>query len=250
LQLQQCVGPFSGADITTQHQQATSQTHQQQAPASADLPTRWQLSTLQLSGPLTRCTDSQMLQLLGLAPAGDSLQSSSLVPDAAYSGAASNSSNNMRGGVLYAALAPGSRQPAVKVSARLTNLCLVRVEGLTDGFLLQLAAAGCHLHHISLQHCSRPIASVAASPAETKGSGGDAIRARGASVVSFSAEAVLRLVDEKCALSLRSVTLRHAGKTRRDSGDQRVFVLGRGPKCNALSRHMTACAQNVGADQL
>lgn len=206
LQLQQCVGPFSGADITAQHRQATSQTHQQQAPASADLPKRWQLSTLQLSGPLIACTDSHMVQLLGLAPVGDNLQLGSLVPGGVRSSDGSSSDTTRGTGALSATLA-SSRQPAAKVSARLTDLCLVRVAGLTDGFLLQLAAAGCRLQHIRLQHCSRPVGSVAASPTDS-----DVASAGGVRVLSFSADAVLWLIGVNCALSLRSVTLRHAGK--------------------------------------
>jgi hypothetical protein len=82
----------------------------------------------------------------------------------------------------------------------------VRVQGLTDGLLLQLAAAGCRLQHLRLEHCytthnaaDRLLAAFAAATSSSE------------QVVSFSSTALLQLVEDSCALSLRSLTLRHAG---------------------------------------
>lgn len=172
LQLQQCVGPFNGADMTEQqHHQTLCSSEQQQGQSMlwpAKPPKRWQLATLQLSGAPTGCSDAQMLQLLGIR----------------------------------------ARQPSMTAAAaaHLTELCLVRVEGLTDSCLLQLAAAGCCLQHLSLQDCRTPLAAAAGSPAKLACNSGSV------QALSFSSGALLQLVGSSCALSLHSLTLRHAGE--------------------------------------
>lgn len=211
LQLQQCVGPLHVSDMLSPQQQR----HTDRATATARQ--RWQLSTLQLSGPRTACTDTELMQLLGLQPSGHVISSTS-----------SNSTQ-----------LPTPAAPVITSSistAYLIDLCLVRVEGLTDACLLHLAAAGCRLRHLRLEDCftdrllsqavanattaSTVTAASLAASAAFSGSPNSQLQQQqqeqqpdgnGCRTPSFSPSALLQLVGDSCALSLRSLTLRHAG---------------------------------------
>jgi hypothetical protein len=204
LQLQQCVGPFSGAEMLSTQPMQQEQQQQQR---------RWQLSTLQLSGPNTACSDDQLLQLLGLAvqPPG------ATAPLAGATGTATSSSQAHSG----ASLISSSCSPKRRAAAYLTSLCLVRVQGLTDGLLLQLSAAGCRLQHLRLEHCytahtgaDRHVLTDQQSASAASSSSGGRTQSCGSSQqsMSFRAHALLQLVEGSCALSLRSLALRHAGE--------------------------------------
>lgn len=246
LQLQQCVGPFDvGHMLNRTHRlQQHQPQQQQQAQAASDTsstephkgtaaapPRRWQLSTLQLSGPPTPCTDTQLLVLLGLrgrvqqqqqgSTAAAQAPNNTRAAAAAVTGSSNSSSNK---DVSLPARPLHSRQPSARfVTPHLTALCLVRVNGLTDALLLHLAAAGCHLQHLRLEYChTQPPAAAAVrrlsggngvtltDNSSSSGSGGCEVASR---TVSFSGAALLQLVGTNCSLSLHSLSLRHAGAT-------------------------------------
>jgi hypothetical protein len=195
LQLQQCVGPFRPAEVLQLQQQQQQQgCAAVQGTAGSDVQHRWQLSTLQLSGPAAAWSDQQMMQLLGLQRPTDS------------------SSSSRQGLQLQQGRLQG-QVPALGLAARLSNLCLVRVEGLTDGLLLQLAAAECRLQHLRLEHCYTPAAgTTAAGHSACSSSSSNSSSGGGFRVASFSGGALLQFVSDSCALSLRSLALRHAGE--------------------------------------
>eukprot|EP00878_Enallax_costatus_P024601 GHUV01026266.1.p1 GENE.GHUV01026266.1~~GHUV01026266.1.p1 ORF type:complete len:269 (+),score=71.77 GHUV01026266.1:714-1520(+) len=159
----------------------------------------WKLSTLQLDGPPVECRDAELLQLLGI-----SLQQ-------------------------HSTALPTTSPRSAKSWQALTNLCLVRVIGLSDGFLHQLAAAGCQLQHLRLEQCYSSNCSLPAcsdqrqqqlEQQECKASGATGSDSSGCTSstggpdgtlgTSFSQAALLRLLSQTCSLTIRSLQTRHA----------------------------------------
>lgn len=244
LQLQQCVGPLTVADmLPSQHTPPSNQQQQQQQTTARSCnKQRWQLSNLQLSGPRTVASDNELMQLLGLQQqeqqgAGDAFQASGLNQGSSATQNASPVRSVQQAAVTAVTsqlhqLSVARPTPPPATAAYLTSLCLVRVEGLTDGLLLQLAAAGCRLQHLRLEDCftcprpqgAAPVSSSmhtcgvgrgcdeAGKGPDSSGAASIPFSCRDGLVHSFSASAVLQLAGSSCCLSLRSLTLRHAGE--------------------------------------